>query len=201
MRVESTRFSAYLDALVNTHEAALSSRQGADSMPLIDLVERRTRLRECTRDNMLLGALWHTHPDIPGLTVCEDCFEEVVEPCIKSALASPSSANSFLRKFTRTLQPVYNEGPGSSCQLYSRRMRRVFQRSVEDGDGRYLKKKVRERKEAELWLQEKYQELVRRWRRAEVEAQGQGAEVERSLRERLDQELEKISRVWKGEWE
>ncbi|SMR53643.1 unnamed protein product [Zymoseptoria tritici ST99CH_1A5] len=200
MRVESTRFSAYLDALVNTHEAALSSRKGADSMPLIDLVERRTRLRECTRDNMLLGALWHTHPDIPSLTICEDCFEEVVEPVIKSALAQPSTSNSFVRKFNRCLGPVYNEGPGSSCQLYSHRMRRCFARSVEDGDGgRYLKRKVRERKEAELWLQEKYREVVRRWKRAESEAGG--GEVGREVEERAERELERISREWKGKWE
>lgn len=79
-------------------------------------------------------------------------------------------------------------------------MRRVFARSVEDADGgRYLKRKVRERKEAELWLQEKYKEVVRRWKRAESEAGG--GEVGREVEERAERELERISREWKGKWE
>lgn len=189
IRTESNRFSSYLDALVNTHEQALSSRKGADSMPLIDLIEQKTRLRECTRDNMLIGGLWHFAPDIPSFTICEDCFEELVEPQIKKNMP-------LTRIFNRTVQPVYGEGIGSSCQLYSRRMRKVFLRSVEENDFSYLARKSKERREAELWLQDKYKDVMRRAKRLSLE----GAVSEDDER-RLNKELERISKIWQSEWE
>lgn len=192
IRTDSNRFSTYLDALVSTHEKAVSTRKGADPMPLIDLVERKTRLRECTRDNMLLGGLWHFIPDLQSFTVCEDCFESVVEPEIKKN-------SSVAKKFNRTLQPVYGEGIGSSCQLYSRRMRQIFRRSVEDADFKYLVRKAKERRDAELWLQEKYREVMRRAKRLAMESQDGGIAEEEERR--LNRELERISGEWKGKWE
>ncbi|CAK4031694.1 Hypothetical predicted protein [Lecanosticta acicola] len=189
IRTESNRFSAYLDALVATHEQAVANRKGADPMPLIDLVERKTRLRECTRDNMLIGGLWHFIPDLQSLTVCEDCFESVVEPEIKKG-------SSVAKRFNRTLQPVYGERVGSSCQLYSRRMRAVFRRAVEEADFKYLVRKSRERREAEVWLQDKYREVMRRAKRLSLEG-----EIGEDDERRLNRELEKISSEWKSKWE
>lgn len=189
IRTDSTRFSVYLDALVSTHENAVASRKGADQMPLIDLVERKTRLRECTRDNILINGLWHFIPDLPALTVCEDCFESVVEPEIKKG-------SSVAKRFNRTVQPVYGEGIGSSCQLYSRRMRKVFLRAVEEADGKYLARKAKERREAELWLQDRYKDVLRKAERLSLEGPVSG-EDER----RLTRDLEKISGEWKGKWE
>lgn len=189
IRTDSNRFSAYLDALVLTHERALSSHKEADPMPFIELVERKTRLQECTRDVMLIGALWHFCPDVPTLTVCEDCFESVVEPEIKKN-------SSVARKFNRTRQPVYGEGIGSSCQLYSRRMRKVFQRAVEDSDFKYIARKSKERRDAELWLQDRYKEVMRKAKRLAQEGPV-GEDNER----RLHRELEKISTEWKEKWE
>ncbi|EME49654.1 hypothetical protein DOTSEDRAFT_68435 [Dothistroma septosporum NZE10] len=189
IRTDSNRFSAYLDALVSTHEKAITSRKGADPMPLIDLVERKTRLRECTRDNMLIGSLWHFSPELQSLTICEDCFESVVEPEIKKGA-------SVAKKFTRTVQPVYGEGIGSSCQLYSRRMRTAFQRAVEDNDFKYLARKSKDRREAELWLQDRYKDVVRRAKRLSLEG-----DVSDDDERRLNRDLEKISTEWKERWE
>lgn len=189
IRTDSNRFSAYLDALVNTHENALSSRKGADSVPLIDLIEQKTRLRECTRDNMMIGGLWHFAPDIPTFTICEDCFEELVEPQIKKNMP-------LARIFNRAVQPVYGEGIGSSCQLYSRRMRKVFQRAILADDFAYLARKSKERREAELWLQDKYKDVMRKAKRLSLE----GAVSEDDER-RLNRELERISSIWRSEWE
>lgn len=189
IRTDSNRFSTYLDALVSTHEKAITSRKGADPMPLIDLIERRTRLQECTRDNMLIGSLWHFSPEIPSLTICEDCFESVVEPEIKRG-------SSVAKKFNRTVQPVYGEEIGSSCQLYSRRMRKAFQRAVEDNDFKYLARKSKERREAELWLQEKYKDVVTRAKRLSLEG-----DVSADDERRLNRDLEKISTEWKDRWE
>lgn len=189
MRIDSNRFSTYLDALVSTHEKAHASRKGADPMPLIDLIERKTRLRECTRDNMLIGGLWHFNPDIPTLTVCEDCFESVVEPQIKNG---PSIA----KRFHRAVQPAHSEGLGSSCQLYSKRMRKVFQRAVDENDLKYLARKSQERREAELDLQERYRAVMKKAKRL-----AQSGDVNDEDERRLSRELERISSEWKTKWE
>ena len=189
LRTEGNRFSAYLDALIATHEQSTTTRKGADPMPLIDLVERKTRLRECTRDNMLLGGLWHFIPSVPSLTVCEDCYESLVEPEV-------NKDSDVAMRFNRTVQPVYGEGLGSSCQLYSARMRKIFRRAVEDNDLKYLARKSKERREAELRLQEKYKDVLRRAKRLALEPT-RDEEEER----RLNRELERISAEWKEKWE
>ncbi|KXS97149.1 hypothetical protein AC578_3070 [Pseudocercospora eumusae] len=190
IRMDSTRFSTYLDALVSSHEKALQARKNADPMPLIELVERRTRLRECTKDNVLVNALWHYIPDLaPAMTVCEDCFEAVVEPEIKKN-------KSLAKKFQRTLQPVYNEGMGCSCQLYSPYMRKVFQRAVEDNDMKYLVRKAKERRDAELRLQDRFKAVMTKARRLSQEGN-----IDEEDERRLNRELEKISSEWKERWE
>ncbi|KXL48869.1 hypothetical protein M433DRAFT_62835 [Acidomyces richmondensis BFW] len=189
MRVNGNRFSPYLDALIRIHEKALASRQPADPMPFIALVERKTKIRECTRDVMLIGALWHFIPSLKELTVCPDCFESVVEPEIRKRRDIPM-------RFNRTMQPVYGEGMGSSCYLYSRRMRRAFYRAIEDNDLKYLARKAKERREAELHLQERYKDVMRRAKRLDREG-GASEEDER----RLNYELQRITEEWKGKWE
>ncbi|KAM3415991.1 hypothetical protein BST61_g9479 [Cercospora zeina] len=190
IRMDSTRFSSYLDALVTLHEKALAARRIADPMPLIDLVERKTRLRECTKDTLLIGALWHYIPDLaPSFTVCEDCFESIVEPEIKKGKSLP-------KKFNRTLQPVYSEGIGCSCQLYSPYMRKVFARAVEDSDLKYLARKAKERREAEVYLQEKFKAVMTKAKRLSLE----GAVTEDDER-KLNRDLEKITKEWKERWE
>ncbi|TKA83416.1 hypothetical protein B0A55_00362 [Friedmanniomyces simplex] len=188
IRAEGNRFSAYLDALIATHERALASRKGPDPMPFVDLVERKTRLRECTRDNMLVGGLWHFMPNIPTLTVCEDCYEAVVEPEVRKSM-------DVAMRFNRTVQPVYGEGMGSSCQLYSRRMRKIFQRAIEDNDVKYLARKSKERREAEVRLQQRYKDLVRRAKRLSRDSVGDDDE------RRLNRELERITEEWQAKWE
>ena len=190
IRMDSTRFSTYLDALVTLHEKALIARKNADPMPLIELVERKTRLRECTKDTLLIGALWHYIPDLsPAFTVCEDCFESVVEPEIKKN-------KSVAKKFNRAVQPAYGEGIGCSCQLYSPHMRKVFARAVEENDMKYLVRKAKERREAEIYLQEKFKGVMSKAKRLSLE----GAVTEEDER-RLNRDLEKITQEWKGRWE
>jgi len=193
VRAEGNRFSTYLDALILTHEKAMASRKGADPMAFIDLVERKARLRECSRDTMLVGGLWHFVPSLPHLTVCEDCFESVVEPAIQRN-------SDVATRFNRTVQPVYGEGMGSSCQLYSPRMRNVFQRAVADGDVKYLTRKAKERREAELMLQERYRDVLRRAKRMSREGSGSGSGSEDDER-RLNWELKRITAEWQEKWE
>lgn len=190
IRADGNRFSTYLDALIATHERAMASRKGADAMPFINLVEHKMRIRECARDNMLLGGLWHFIPSIPSLTVCEDCYESVVEPEVRKD-------SDVAMRFNRTVQPVYGEGTtGTSCQLYSPRMRRIFARACQDNDLKYLAKKAKERRDAELRLQERYRDVKRKYERLMRDG---------SLTEddewRLNRESSRITEEWQDKWE
>ena len=189
IRPDSNRFSAYIDALIATHEKAVASRKPANSLPFIDLVERRQSLRDCTKDHLLLGQLWHFIPSIPQLTVCEDCFETIIEPEVKKN-------QDIAVRFNRTIQPLYGEGPGSSCQLYSQRMRKVFRRALQDNDIKYLTRKAKERRDAELRLQERYRYVVNKAKRLSWE--GSGSEDDER---RLDREITRITDEWRTYWE
>ncbi|WPH03336.1 Hypothetical protein R9X50_00621300 [Acrodontium crateriforme] len=191
LRADGNRFPLYLDALMATHDKALTGRKAADPMPFVELVERKTRLRECSRDNMLIGGLWHTMPSLPSFTICEDCYETVVEPEMRK-----SNPNQIAQRIARTVQPAYGEGMGSSCQLYSPRMRRVFARSLQTNDMKYLARKADERRDAELRLQERYKDVMRRAKR--LSREGSGSEDDER---RLNRELERITREWQTEWE
>lgn len=189
IRAGSNRFSIYLDALIDTHERALATRKGPDPAPFIALVKRKTRLRECNRDVMLHGGLWHFVPNIPALTVCEDCYEAVVEPEVKKK-------SDVAMRFNRAVQPVYGEGMGSSCQLYSRRMRKVFKRAVEDNDIKYLARKANERRDAELRLQMRFKEVERQAKRLSRESSSHDDDEWR-----LERELDRITDEWQAKWE
>jgi hypothetical protein len=190
LRTEGNRFSLYLDKILDMHDRAVATRKLPDPMSFINLVERKLRIRECERDNMLLGGLWHFNPSMPDFTVCEDCYEEIVEP-------EARKNSDIALRFNRTVQPVYGEGIGTSCQLYSRRMRKVFRTAIKEDDIKYLGRKAKERRDAELRLQERYREILRKARRLE-ERNGGGSEDDER---RLEREMEKISQEWKDMWE
>lgn len=189
-RTSSNRFSPYLDCLIAIHEKALATHKLPDPTSFISLVRHKTRLRECTKDDMIVGQLWHFSPSMPSFTICEDCFEEIVEHEI-------GKNSDVAMRFNRTIQPVYGEGRlGSSCQLYSPRMRKVFKRAVEDNDVKYLARRVHERHEVEVGLQERVSEIRRKGRLLE----GLGGRKEEDEKRRLRNELEAIAEEW-AEWE
>jgi hypothetical protein len=190
LRTEGNRFSLYLDKILDMHDRAVATRKLPDPMSFINLVERKLRIRECERDNMLLGGLWHFNPSMPDFTVCEDCYEEIVEP-------EARKNSDIALRFNRAVQPAYGEGIGTSCQLYSRRMRKVFRTAIKEDDIKYLGRKAKERRDAELRLQERYREVLRKARRLEEKNGGGSEDDER----RLEREMEKISREWKDMWE
>lgn len=189
IRPEGNRFSIYIDALISTHEKALAARSNPNPKPFISLVKWRSRMPECGKDNLLKNGLWHFMPNLPELTVCEDCFATVVEPEIERD-------NDIAMRFNRTIQPVYGEGIGLSCQLYSPRMRKVFARAIRDKDMKYLARKARERRDAELRLQDRYRAVVDKAKRLSWNS-ADGRDDERTL----NREINRISEEWKAEWE
>lgn len=191
----NNRFSLYLDSLVSLHESAASARRMPDTSNFVSLVRHKSRIRECTRDDMLRGQRWHYIPSLlPAFTVCQDCFDEVVQPQLRAD-------SDIAMRFNGEPQFVSSEGRlGSSCQLYSARMRRVFKRAVEDNDLKYLARRAKERKEVEDKLQGRVADINymrRRLRRSDSYALSSREEAEL---DRLQDECEGIAEEWSA-WE
>ncbi|KAK8258500.1 hypothetical protein IWZ00DRAFT_432740 [Phyllosticta capitalensis] len=186
LRTSSRRFPKYLDALLDVH--ATAQRRGGllpDLTPFADLAQANAWKAECQRDTPLLGAMWHVIPGVPDLTVCEECYDEVVWPAARAG-------SKLAALVTGALQ--YVEGAHEVGVLYSARMRRAWARACRDEDAGPFLRRVRERRLAE-------QEIGQRYRRVkmyleEVEKSGRDREVV----ERLREELERCRREWK-EWE
>ncbi|EXJ78552.1 hypothetical protein A1O1_08953 [Capronia coronata CBS 617.96] len=121
-----------------------------DIQDFVDFVRRISRHRECTKDTMLATSSWHYIPELPELTICEECFEEVVWPFRDRPIA---------RDVSKTLRLVPNLhrsqlASGNSCQLYSDRMRKIFYEAVNKNDFDSLKTAAKYRYSMEHRLQE-----------------------------------------------
>ena len=192
IRTNGNRFATYIDLLIHTHEKALESHKEADPSNFVDCVKRRQRLRECMKDSLLTNGLWHFIPTLPEFSVCEDCYETVIEPLVQKN-------NDLAMRFNRTIQPVYSEGPGTSCQLYSLRMRTVFDRAARNKDFKYLARKATERRENEVRLQERYRQVMKKSHR--LSWQSADSVLSESDERRLDREIADITVEWKTQWE
>jgi hypothetical protein len=203
VRTEARRFALYLDALDVIDEKARSERKIPDTRPLIELARSYEYKRECRRDTVLIDSTWHFIPSHPECTVCEECYDALIWPHV-----SKGSSN-LANRFNKMLQPLpqsFNQITGSknyasSCQLYSPRMRRVWERAVKDDDLSYLARKIRERRKVEEECRSRQRELQRLLDR------GAGAigKVDVYLggpgdREAVKKELEAIEREW-AYWE
>ena len=149
-----------------------------DVTDFAELVKGKMRYRECQKDSMLATPLWHFMTALPELTICEECYEEVVWPLKDKPLA---------REIQMTLQKVPTYRPdhhiaGVSCQLYSERMRSVFRDAVAGNDFETLKHEAQMRFSVEHRLQEKQRLL----------AQDQKAGIDRRA------DMERNSAIWKS---
>ncbi|KAF2100025.1 hypothetical protein NA57DRAFT_75528 [Rhizodiscina lignyota] len=188
-------FAQYLDRLVEIDEMARRSKRSPDLKQFADLVQQTMitkNLPPCKGDKLSRGANWHFIPGVPEFTVCSKCFHEAVNPHIRSSTrTSPvTSSVSLPDQFIRTPQAVPREngltrGMGSSCQLYSPRMRRIWVNAVADNDEKYLAKKVRERKAVEMGTYETY---------ATLEKMMKGEEWDRAF---VKEELDRVKKEWK----
>ena len=200
------RFHLYTEMLANmnkdvTSQAASSKAGKPNIQNFISRIHHLHSMRECRRDKMLEDGYWHIIPTLPELTVCEDCFDDVVSPAIRqgSTLAGkfdPKSRKlrkrngSHSRSQSRAIDgsdekgrrgSVDDEMKLSSCQLYSPRMRKIFAEACVKDDMKYLEDKAWDRFDAERDL------LYRRTRTKELE---KGSEEEQ-------QELRDIEREWR----
>ncbi|KAF2793918.1 hypothetical protein K505DRAFT_276052 [Melanomma pulvis-pyrius CBS 109.77] len=185
LRVTSRRFPKYLDLLVELDAEAQNSGRGPDISQFIQLAREYAYKGECCRDKKLSRKPWHYIPTLPEFAVCEECYDDLIWPAI-------TDGNPVALLFNRTIQLVPGEdSDGTSCCLYSPRMRRVWSRSLEDEDIGYLKRKAIERKRMETRLGRERKELLL-W---SARLERGGGEWERAK-----QDLREVDQEWRG-WE
>ena len=148
LRGDSKRFAAYVDLLEEIANQADQYRRPPNMLRFLQLVKKMSAIRECTRDDMIIGQPWHFMPQIPEFTICEECYDEVVWPAIRDG--SPLAS-----QFNRTLQTIPPSNRGASCQLYSPRMREIFRDACRRNDFHYLRGAVMQRYMVEWDLQAK----------------------------------------------
>lgn len=154
LRADSKRFTAYVDLLESIANQAQEFKRAPNLLRFTDLAEKMAAIPECSRDDMLLDQLWHTAVQIPELTVCEDCYREVVRPAARQGY---SVAEQFSRK-------AHRAGPrdlGISCQMYSARMRGTFLEACRRDDLARLKSVALQRHQIETDLQRRIREVRR----------------------------------------
>jgi hypothetical protein len=160
LRITSRRFPKYLDLLVELDaEAQTFVHQRPDMARFVRLARDNAFKGECMQAKTSLRKPWHFMPSLPEFTVCEECYDEVVWP----ATISPTIPPTIPRLFNKSIQLVPGEDieVGSSCCLYSPRMRRVWDVCVKEEDFRGLEREVLRRRKAELRLSREKKDIVR----------------------------------------
>ncbi|KAH8708579.1 hypothetical protein GQ44DRAFT_627642 [Phaeosphaeriaceae sp. PMI808] len=147
LRTSSRRFPKYLDLLVELDGEAQDLGQRPNIHRFIQMARENSFKGECGQGKPYFRKPWYFIPALPEFTVCEECFNTLIWP----SLQSRSTPSTVPRRFNKTLQLVPNEDAevGSSCCLYSPRMKRIFESAVKEADFTYLKRKALERKRVE----------------------------------------------------
>lgn len=147
LRSDSKRFPRYIDLLESIANQAQNSRGPPNLTAFTQLAQEMAETRECSRDDMLLNQHWHTHPAIPELTVCEECYRDVIRPAKKSGVSALASG------FASAPEPVAAPHRAVSCQLYSPRLRAVFAEACRRNDALGLRTLAVQRHRIERELQ------------------------------------------------
>ncbi|KAJ4368750.1 hypothetical protein N0V83_005832 [Neocucurbitaria cava] len=185
LRTSSRRFPKYLDLLVELDAEAQSLGQQPNIHRFIQLARENAFKGECSKDKASTRKPWHFIPSLPEFTVCEECYDELVWPAIQDK----SAPSTIPRLFNKTIQLIPTEDPevGSSCCLYSPRMRRVWDVAVQEDDFSYLKRKAVDRKKAEARLARQRRGIMNYM---------VGLEKESSQWERARSELKVLEKEW-----
>lgn len=152
----SPRFIQYIDLLDAAASRATTENSDPDTDDFLAYARRKVVLRDCRRDRLILST-WHYIPHLPELTVCEDCFDDVVWPLVKANYP-------IARMFSSSPRLLPGDGlhrcREASCQLYSPRMRVRFREAVLTDDFGYLQHVALRRYDAELRFRKHRRELL-----------------------------------------
>lgn len=153
----SPRFVQFIDLLDSAAtRAELEPSRRPDTREFLSYARRKVVLRDCRRDRPTMST-WHYIPALPELSVCEDCYDEVVWPLAKNN-------HSIARMFSTSMRLLPGDGPNrcreATCQLYSSRVRARFRDAVLKGDFSALKSVALRRFEAEQRFRDRREELI-----------------------------------------
>ena len=175
LRIDSQRFSCYVDLLEETANQAIRFRRAPNTLRFVEFAKRMVVNQECPQEDVLYGQGWYIIPHVPEFTACEECYDLIVCPVVERG-------SSLAAQFTRKPQFVAPPHIGISCQLYSPRMKKVFREACERNDLQHLRNVAVQRHTAERNLQtwqleahrysedekvDRLADLVREWRRWE----------------------------------
>ena len=151
-RSDVHRLGKYLNHLVAMADEAKTTGTKPATSDFIWEVKWMTVISPCKKSALDYGGDWHTHDDLPGFTVCEECYFTVVRPIVKSSRSRLASE----------ITPHATEIIGSaSCKLYSPRMKQIFETACRDKDFEYLRKAVVKRNDLQQDLEQAKMELQR----------------------------------------
>lgn len=173
---DSPRFVRYIDLLdIAANRAEQEHSPQPDLSEFMAYARRKVVLRDCRRSRVALNT-WHYMPQLPELTVCEDCYDDVVWPMVKANYP-------IARKFSAMMRLPPGDGLArcreASCQLYSPRMRLKFREAVEENDLAYLNMIALQRYEAE--------QRYRKHRAQLLEDEERGYDCDAELRRNLEE--------------
>lgn len=129
----------YFDVLETTADDAAYHNSSPDTRALAKLARKFSILAECQQATDLFDRRWYIITQLPEFTVCEECFDDVVLPELEDRKSIPLTFNKTPQRLEK-----------ASCQLYSPRMRAIFQKACDSNDYMLLASKARERKGVEL---------------------------------------------------
>ncbi|KAI4151889.1 MAG: hypothetical protein LQ340_003230 [Diploschistes diacapsis] len=153
---ESPRFTRYVDLLDEISSQALKHHREPNMLRFVSLARSYADIQPCHRDDQFRGVPWYFIPHLPDFTVCEECYVNTVWPAVirGSDIAKSFNGNS-------QLPPAGRDNEKMSCQLYSARMRSVFERACDRNDFQGLRREALARVGKERELQKKVDELQR----------------------------------------
>lgn len=172
---ERRRFVLYFDIMETASDRALATKTAPDIRRLASKIRELSRVPECRGYLPVKDGRWYVMKKLPNFTVCEECFEDVIEPVLERG-----QALSFVGNFHS--DPVQLQL--GACQLYSHRMRDIFGKAMRRKDFDYLEDKLYER-------QGKEQEMYTRLKSLDRHALGA---------DYADREVARIMDEWK-KWE
>ncbi|KAK6072945.1 ser arg-related nuclear matrix protein [Seiridium cupressi] len=141
------RFLEYWDLMETTSDIALARNSAPDVRALADKVNEMSYVEECYGSRPVSERKWYVMRSVPGCTVCDECFDEVILPEIRR---DPTGLQADFFKDSQKIELA-------ACQLYSGRMRRYLREAIANDDLEYFRSKIYKRKQKE---QEYYQRVV-----------------------------------------
>ena len=138
LRSSPFRFADYLDMLCASVTEVEKKKTKINTEPVTNLAKQLAAITECPRDKMLPQKSWHVHAHMPEFTICQECYEDVIYPLARDDSAIAANFDKQPHKFP-------NPTVEACCQLYSRRMRKVFREACEEDDWEHLKQTAMKR--------------------------------------------------------